>query len=326
MTHRIARVALPLLICATLLCHSAMAHKGGIIVQQIDGRLVTGYDDETSGLQTIGDRAFALLFPSSLANDVPSFLSFAQAPSGSASLPVGSNLYWDFLPMHFDGVTSNLMFWDASGGQPEDVHFSPAPQTDTTLTLYTQGFTDNASVDGAAAMVRGKRLGVTTADNLALHAHRWFFMDSQTSTPEGIYLIAMQVRADGFASSEPFFVAAATSSIPASVLDDVALPWVAEHVDDLLLEGDFNFDGEVDSWDYMLWRQQFGSSGDFAIGNGSANGNYDGVVDAADYTVWRDQMANVALLVSYSTPEPTGVALLVLAAFVCTAPARRLNH
>ncbi|TWT35511.1 hypothetical protein KOR34_04040 [Posidoniimonas corsicana] len=301
-----------------LIVPPATAHKGGILVQQKDGRLVTGYDDESTGAQTIGDRAFGLLFPSSLANDVPSFLSLANAPAGSGPLPVGTELHWDFLPIHVGGQTANLMYWDAA---TDVVSFaSSAPGVD--FTLYTEGFSDSATVDGSPAMVRGKRLGAISANNLALHAHRWFFMESSTSVPEGVYLAAMQVRAEGFASSEPFYVAAATSAVPSTRLDDVAVPWVAEHADTLLLAGDYNFDGAVDAADLGIWRQQYGTEGAFAIELGSADGNYDGTVDAADYTVWRDAMQTIGIAAT-PAPEPACLSVVAIAAAVCVQRRKR---
>lgn len=47
--------------------------------------------------------------------------------------------------------------------------------------------------------------------------------------------------------------------------------------------GDYNKDGVVDSKDYNVWRQSFGSTTSLP-----ADGNGDSVVDAADYVLWRD--------------------------------------
>ncbi len=308
------------------------AHKGGIIVQAHNGRLVTGFDDESSGVQTIGDRAFSLLFPSSLANDVPSFLSFRTAPAGSEPLPAGTELFWDFLPMHIGGVTSNLMYWDASGTTPDDVAFGAPSQSDISFQLWTQGFTDKAEVTATESMVAGKKLGTITGDNLALHAHRWFFVESASSVHEGIYLIAMQLRAAGYSASEPFYVVSATSGVLANLLDDLALPWVESRIDSLILAGDFNFDGVVDAQDYSVWQSQYGSSGPFPLTNGYADGNRDGVVDAADYILWRNHMESPRGLLGTmgsiatpggSVPEPKGYLLVGVATIGALLSTRR---
>jgi hypothetical protein len=49
---------------------------------------------------------------------------------------------------------------------------------------------------------------------------------------------------------------------------------------------DLNGDGFVDSLDYAIWKQNFGSMGTPGMVAGDTNN--DGKVDAADYTVWRD--------------------------------------
>lgn len=92
----------------------------------------------------------------------------------------------------------------------------------------------------------------------------------------------------------------------------------------VVLPGDFNGDNQVDAADYTLWKQQFGSVGDFA-----ADGNGDGVVDAADYTLWRNNLGagilgdDAAALAASTVPEPHAVALLLAAlALGCT---RRLR-
>jgi hypothetical protein len=59
--------------------------------------------------------------------------------------------------------------------------------------------------------------------------------------------------------------------------------------------GDFNDDGQVNSFDYTEWRKSF------------ADGNNDGVVDAADYVIWRKASApgiGVVLI-----PEPSGLVM-----------------
>lgn len=243
------------IVFATVWCNCCRAHNGGILVQASGGKLVTGFDNESTGSQTIGDRAFSLLFPSSLANDIPSFLSLANAPAGSEPLSAGGQLFWDFLPMTHEGFTSNLLYWDGVGTTTEDVEFGAVPGGDTTLTLYTQNFAESAYVDGSATLTPGKQIGTISSNNLALHAHRWFFLDSTTAPPEGIYLFAMQLRMEGYENTDPFYIAAATDTISAQTLDNVALPWVQSHIDSLILEGDFNLEGNVDGADFFFWQR-----------------------------------------------------------------------
>jgi subtilisin-like proprotein convertase family protein len=54
--------------------------------------------------------------------------------------------------------------------------------------------------------------------------------------------------------------------------------------------GDFNGDSNVDTGDYIVWRQQAGT----AVPNGTgADGNGDGVVDQADLNIWRTNFGAV---------------------------------
>src|SRR5690606_25491139 len=68
------------------------------------------------------------------------------------------------------------------------------------------------------------------------------------------------------------------------------------------LPGDYNSDLVVDSSDYLVWKQDFGSTTDLA-----ADGNGDGVVDARDFTVWRNNLGSSALVAA--TAEPAAVVL-----------------
>jgi hypothetical protein len=83
--------------------------------------------------------------------------------------------------------------------------------------------------------------------------------------------------------------------------------------------GDYNSDGMVNSLDYSVWRQTFGS-----ITSLNADGNLNGVVDDADYVVWRSNFGLTlpgagsaagggASLSLNAVPEPAAVILLLTA-------------
>ena len=55
------------------------------------------------------------------------------------------------------------------------------------------------------------------------------------------------------------------------------------------LPGDYDHDNDVDNADFVVWKQNYGSTSKL-----SADGNGNGVVDAADYTVWRNHRGTVA--------------------------------
>ncbi|MEM6855396.1 MAG: matrixin family metalloprotease [Planctomycetota bacterium] len=84
---------------------------------------------------------------------------------------------------------------------------------------------------------------------------------------------------------------------------------IAEIADSMIL-GDYNNDGFVDSADYTVWSDLFGT---LVEAGTSADGNGDGVIDAADYTVWADSFGDASGvgLAGFPIPEPTSMLLLV---------------
>lgn len=296
---------------------SCWAHGGTILVQGDGLKLVTGYDAQNGTGPRMDARAIPMLYTSSLV-DTPSFSSYTNAPAGSEPLPSGGDLYWDFLPMNHQGITSNLLYWDATGTQPSDVDFAELPQDDISLKLYTEGFFDSAEIHGEPEMIPGKRIGRLTESNEKLHAHRSFNISSDSSLPEGIYLFAMHLRMEGYATSDPFFIAASTFAISPNTLYDLALPWVEAQADSLILKGDYNFDGSVDGGDFLAWQREFGSTGPFPSNGTYADGDGDREIGAGDLAVWAEQYAGdeLAALEAATVPEPPsmwlGAAIVVL--------------
>lgn len=85
--------------------------------------------------------------------------------------------------------------------------------------------------------------------------------------------------------------------------------------------GDFNGDGNVDSADYTIWRDTFGSTDDLR-----ADGNGDREIDEGDYNIWKSLFG-----ASYeggpgsgvAVPEPTTASLLAIAGAAVAAAVNR---
>lgn len=87
------------------------------------------------------------------------------------------------------------------------------------------------------------------------------------------------------------------------------------------LAGDFNGDARVDGTDFLAWQRAFNSS--VAPGTG-ADGSGNGIVDAADLALWKANFGTPAAVGAAAgavaaVPEPTTVALGVMAAASCLA-------
>jgi hypothetical protein len=301
-------------IYATTPAHRLFAHGGGILVQSQGTALVIGHDAEDGSGTTMGIRAFTSLMPSTLAWDSPSFISFSTPPAGTQALPPLTNVDWDFLPMSVDDVTSNLLYWDAQGTTPADVEFGLVPQAGVTMTLYGRNF-EPATAAGTADMVAGKTINQTAATGsaLRLHGHRFFVLDDgdgseATAPPVGVYMIALQLRMQGYRATDPFFIAFGIPGTSLTALDSAALPWMLARVDSLILDGDYNFDGHVDAADHATWRAQFDSTGPFPINGDYADGNRDGKVDGADYVIWRKNSAVIAAADGFRKARPDATA------------------
>ena len=81
-------------------------------------------------------------------------------------------------------------------------------------------------------------------------------------------------------------------------------------------DGDFNFDGQVNTQDYFLWRNHFGrSNAGYPID--PADGNRDGKVDAADYLLWR-RFATTSSSTPNSVPEPAAAVMLTIGLLTLT--------
>jgi endonuclease I len=87
-------------------------------------------------------------------------------------------------------------------------------------------------------------------------------------------------------------------------------------VGQVVLAGDYNRDGVVDSGDYLVWRKSYGQS---AAAYNGADGNGDGMIDYDDYELWVEHFGNVAgagSLASAAVPEPASMMLIAMSLLI----------
>ena len=308
-----------------------------VLVEQQNGRLVTGSANFDTNSRTAGRRVFSYEFDGDFAVNNPGYNSLAAGspslPAGTQALPGNTALAWAFLPMTIAPHAANLFYWnglesDGSPGiMPSDVQFGALPGPSYTLSLFDQSGVGIA-VDGSNNFVPGGAIGSTTADG-SLHLHRYYFLQDNdgngaTLPADGIYLFAMQFRMPGLQNSLPIFMVFGTPGSSVAALDTAAVPWVEQQLN---LPGDFNQNGAVDAADYIVWRNTFNQTG----AGLPADGDNSGTVDQLDYNLWRANVGGQSQLTVTATgtgatagspssaiPEP-GVGQLLLAAALTLA-------
>lgn len=76
---------------------------------------------------------------------------------------------------------------------------------------------------------------------------------------------------------------------------------------DAVPAADFDLDGTVDGGDLAIWKAAFGATR-------AGDANSDGISDGADFLIWqREYASDAGAPSSLSIPEPTGIALVLLA-------------
>lgn len=319
---------------------SARAQHLDVQVQSVDGRLTTGAADFENGGFTLGQRVWTRFFNSEYVVNNPGFnaggTNTGVVPPGSAALPGGAALWWDFLPMKVGATTSNLLYWNSLSGSSASVQFGPAPSPDYSLSLFGENDARIAA-DGSAALIAGGTIDTTATDGF-MHAHRYFFLDNDsddnnsTSAAPGVYLVALRLRMVGLDRSDPFYIVWGTPGVAGSSLSTAA-EWAGANADQFApnFAADFDGDLDVDGADYLQWQRGLGTTGDALQRHGDVNGDHS--VDAADLTGWRSEFGSSletfvgapSTAQAFLTPEPSGISLLGLASLGLKNP-RRLGR
>ncbi|MDZ4657045.1 MAG: hypothetical protein SH868_05635 [Bythopirellula sp.] len=306
--------ALLFLVWAALFPSLGVAQHLDVLVQVADGQVAIGGADYDSGTWTIGQRVFQRQLLSNFRANDPGFTGLATGnallESGVTGFPANHNIYFDLLPMRIGSVKSNLFFWNGTdlGGNGlgvDDVQFI-LPPAGVTWNIFDDGF-NLFTAAATDTFVPGGLLQQTSSDTNpgdgintgTLHGHLLMRVDdgdgnTQTTPPQGVYMAALQVRAAGFETSDPFLFVHRTSSV-SNVVRDLATEWADLNYDSLFgLPGDFDQDGDVDGRDFLAWQR----------GESPLSWSPD------DLAEWQGSFGTGPLLASFSgIPEPTSLSL-----------------
>ncbi|MEM8944373.1 MAG: PEP-CTERM sorting domain-containing protein [Planctomycetota bacterium] len=305
-----------------LAVESASAQHLDVLVQVLDGKLVTGTANYDTNTWSLGQRVFKRQFMSNFRTNDPGFTTLEtgnqtlndQIGNGVLGLDSGINLEYDIIPTTIGGQQSNFWYWDGvdpldDGFELADVSFELGAPGLEWRVLDDGGTTHIA--DGSDTSVPGVLVQETFSSG-AVHSHIIMLIvdndgDTEVNRPEGIYLTTMVMRAEGFEDSEPFMFVHRTAGLT-NEPRDIAATWADENYDALIgaaLPGDFDGNGDVDGADYLTWQRDLGTAGDLA--------DWQGGYGAA---------AISAPAAAFAVPEPATLSLIALTSVACLATRR----
>jgi hypothetical protein len=320
---------------------SVAAAVQDVMLQTMNGQVVSGIVEDQTGVGTLGARVYRGQFLSNFLAANPGFYGLRTGdpnmPPGAAGFPSEHDVGFDLLPMWIGCLSSNLFYWDgsdANGGgiDSTDIKFvvpagiswsvRDAPPEPIPSSLFLASGTDKL-VAGGVIDHTSEDIWADGVDSGTIHEHLALQLsdndgNSGTSPPQGVYMISWQARSVGFETSDPFLFVFRTSSV-SNAARDVAANWAIDNIDAItsppVLPGDFNGDGIVDAADYVAWRK----------GGPLLNEIHDeGTASPADYADWQASFGNMGGCAGGGTaggqavPEPAA-SLMFIAPFAGAA-------
>lgn len=220
-------------------------------------------------------------------------------------LEVGSGLSLTAEPRRQLGDESGqprwLWYWRQSTGlvevAPNDPSFQVISAFDAVIDLRQYSATSNHVL-----------LAEPTAADLSSHADLMRpLLDNSPTAPAGVYAIFARLTSPTYQASEPILLA-----VNVGLEDPEEFKTGALAIDRAAgLAADYDFDGDVDGADMLLWQRGLGGAG-AVTGDGAAGG-----FDSADLAKWSSQFGQTsapAVAVVSAVPEPGAVALALIAA------------
>lgn len=269
-----------------------------VLVQAVDGKLVTGAANYENNTWLVGQRVYKRELLSNFRSSDPGFTSLETGNSllegGVQGLTPGIDLVFDIVTTTIDDQRANFWYWDGvdaddDGFQLSDVAFDLAP-LGVSWNVFDEDF-ELHTADGSDVIVPGALVQRTFSSDGAVHSHLVMQVadGDGNSPPQGIYLSAMVLRAEGFENSEPYMFVHRTSELT-NEPRDLAATWVIENYELLIgeaLPGDFDGSGSVNGADFLFWQRN--------------------LLNSEDVATWQDNYGVGALSaqgVAISVPEP----------------------
>ena len=157
-----------------------------VLVEQMDGRLVTGTADFDSNQWSLGRRVFFRDFDGDFAINNPGFNALGSTapnlPPGSEALPGNAALSWDFLPMTIARRQQKPVLLERPGNgriagtDAGRRRVRPAAGTELSVVAIRQVECEAFGRTETNAVVPGGVIDDTAADG-SLHRHRFWFLE-----------------------------------------------------------------------------------------------------------------------------------------------------
>ncbi len=304
-----------------------------VLTQVVDGKIVTGAANYDNNTWIVGQTVFERQFLSNFRTNDPGFTALETGnpllESGVIGFAPQTDLFLDIVPTTIGGQRANFWYWDGvdvaqDGYAIDDVDFGFAP-VGITWNVFDDDF-ELLTADGSDTVVPNALVQTAFSDG-GIHQHLLMQVadsdgNTQTTPPQGIYLAAMVLHAEGYEASEPFFFVNRTAGLT-NEPRDVAADWVRMNYEILIREplpADFNGDGQVDGDDFLIWQANFMTTTNATRMTGDANG--DGAVDGDDFLIWQAGFGASLPGEVRGVPEPSSLAIAV-AGLVLVASRRR---